>query len=556
MKKFIFLFFVLALLSCRNNSKSDALSMSDNYLRDKPERVLRILDSIGYDEHFSEADKMHFVWNKAKAHHSLGESLVEDTLLPKSIAYYSTFGDKIKLLEGYLLLASYHNWKGERSKVIATLEKGYQQAIKLNNAEMVVLFLGAEAEFYYRQHEYTLSIHKFKELLKLSKYLSIQQQYQYTFMLGLSLSLASDPSYSEYYDKSIVLALAAGDTISACEFIRNYAGSLSGNFLYHNSNEQLHKLVALMPQLGKLSVIQMSMAENYINLRQLDLARECLKSATASENTLREQGYSDLSRKGSLEMLKYLLDYDAGQKVSFATFSRYCDSISNDVRMRRDSEIKQLETKHRLQAVNVDLRYQRDQMLWYIILITLTVITGAIGGYFYVRNRYQHLAEREDRVDALIRLMEDAKSSVTDTPQSEDNAFFKKILMKQLGIIKLVASAPTNQNQALLRRISAISDGEIPVDELLSWPDLYPIIDSLYDNFYTRLMNKYSEILKDKEIKICCLLCVGFSTKEIGVVTQQSDATIYVRKSAIRRKIGIDEKQDIVDFINRMSHSS
>jgi DNA-binding CsgD family transcriptional regulator len=53
-----------------------------------------------------------------------------------------------------------------------------------------------------------------------------------------------------------------------------------------------------------------------------------------------------------------------------------------------------------------------------------------------------------------------------------------------------------------------------------------------------------------KEINICCLLCANFSTKEIGILTQQSDATIYVRKTSIRKKINANEKQDIVVFLN------
>ena len=40
-----------------------------------------------------------------------------------------------------------------------------------------------------------------------------------------------------------------------------------------------------------------------------------------------------------------------------------------------------------------------------------------------------------------------------------------------------------------------------------------------------------------------------FSTKEIGVVTQQTSATIYVRKTSIRKKINAGEKQDIVECI-------
>lgn len=38
--------------------------------------------------------------------------------------------------------------------------------------------------------------------------------------------------------------------------------------------------------------------------------------------------------------------------------------------------------------------------------------------------------------------------------------------------------------------------------------------------------------------------------KRNRVVTQQSVASVYVRKTAIRKKLGMDEKGDIVEYIN------
>lgn len=115
----------------------------------------------------------------------------------------------------------------------------------------------------------------------------------------------------------------------------------------------------------------------------------------------------------------------------------------------------------------------------------------------------------------------------------------------------MVAAQPTIQNQEMLRRISGISNKEIPAESLLTWEDLYPLIDKIYNGFYTLIKQKYGVILLDKEVQLCCLLCAEFSTKEISVVTQQSIPTIYQRKTNIRKKLGMDEKEDIIDFIRK-----
>lgn len=44
-------------------------------------------------------------------------------------------------------------------------------------------------------------------------------------------------------------------------------------------------------------------------------------------------------------------------------------------------------------------------------------------------------------------------------------------------------------------------------------------------------------------------MVAGFSTKEISVITGQTTSTIYVRKSSIRKKLGMPEKDDIVGFL-------
>ena len=180
----------------------------------------------------------------------------------------------------------------------------------------------------------------------------------------------------------------------------------------------------------------------------------------------------------------------------------------------------------------------------YSMLVVVVFVGVLVSLTFYIRNRRKRLAEAEERIDALTRLLEDAQK-VSDN----SGAFFKKLLLQQLGIIRLVANTPTSQNQALLKLISGIGNKEIPVEGLLAWADLYPVIDKLYDGFYSRMMEKFGQVLSDKEVQICCLLCAGFSTKEIGVVTQQTSATIYVRKTSIRKKINAGEKQDIVECI-------
>ncbi|MDR3653021.1 MAG: LuxR family transcriptional regulator [Paludibacter sp.] len=551
--KFILIIIVLAITitGCVKESNEKILYATDTLLRERPAIALRLLDSIGLDNNFSHDEKMHFVWNKAKSLQVLGESLAEESLLPEAVDYYRKNGDKTKIVDSYLLMASYLYWTNKSNEVIATLDSGYKKAELWKDTTKMINFLNAKAEYFNSKRDYKNTVVTIKEVLKLSDKNNSSQYSHLLYTLGLYLSLSGDHSYEEYYKKSIDMVLNLGDTATACEYLRNYSGSLSGDHKYIESNDLLNKIKKLNPEIGSLSAIQMSMAENYLNLHKLDLARICLNNAAESEKKLQGKGYTDFARKGSLEMLKYLIDYNSGKMVSVAPFSRYLDSITNDMLKRNKLNLKQLEDKQQLQTINYQLHLERNRLWWYLVSLILAIILIGVGIYIYIHNHYVHLAEVEERKDVLTRLVEEtANASKAETTQVPNSAFFKQILIKQLGIFKLMASTPTNQNQAMLKRIAAISEGKISMNELLSWSEIYPIIDSLYDNFYTYIKEKFGAEMTTKEINICCLLCANFSTKEIGILTQQSDATIYVRKTSIRKKINANEKQDIVVFLN------
>ena len=167
------------------------------------------------------------------------------------------------------------------------------------------------------------------------------------------------------------------------------------------------------------------------------------------------------------------------------------------------------------------------------------------------KERITRLAEAEERIETLNHLLEEAQKEPSPDAGQNDT-FFKRILLQQLGIIRMVANTPTAQNQALLRRLAETGNDEMPAEELIAWKDLYPIIDRLYNGFYTRLTQHFGSVLTDKEVQTCCLLCAGFSTKEIAVITRQASGTVYVRKSYSRQKMGAPDGADIVEWVKEL----
>ena len=537
------------LAACGNQQQKNMIADTDWMLENNPQRALTILDSLETSSSLNDKERMHLVWNRAKAHQALGMSLAEDEQLPEAIAHYRMDADK--QADSYLLEASYLKWTGREVEAVSAIDRGLAA---ITDPTKRVQLLTAKADILEHLRQYGKAAVVLKEALDHAA--PKNERALLNYKIGVNLPLTGNGQSERFFDESIRLATENGDTAMACEFLRNYADYLANNGQYSRSNDMYYQIGRMMPQMSGLSAIQMAMAGNYINLHRLDSARICNERAIKSEAELEAQGYANIARRAVIEQERFLLDYTSGKPASYVDFARYCDSLTSDMLMKENTSTRRLETKSRLQAANYELRLGKQRMGWMLSVAVLLLAVGGVGGYLYYRNRVQRMAEAEDRIDTLTRMLADAQTVLAaetveqELPKTDDDAFFKKILLQQLGIIRLVASMPTSQNQALLKRISGISGGEIPTHSLLVWSDLYPVIDRLYDNFHTRLMELYGDALTEKEVQICCLLCAGFSTKEIGVITQQSDATIYVRKTSIRKKIGAAEGQDIVACVN------
>lgn len=178
--------------------------------------------------------------------------------------------------------------------------------------------------------------------------------------------------------------------------------------------------------------------------------------------------------------------------------------------------------------------------------MALLILAAAI---WIIKQRRQRERENEERAEALQKMVDELKAApaVPSTAETGTPSALRRAMLQQLGIIKMVAETPTEQNREMLRKISSI-EGETK-GELVNWPNVFELIDNLYSGFYSKLLSEYGDTLTDKEEQIIVLMMAGFSTKEISVITTQTTSTIYVRKTSVRKKLGVPEKEDIVAFL-------
>ena len=313
---------------------------------------------------------------------------------------------------------------------------------------------------------------------------------------------------------------------------------------YEDSNALVDYILKNAPHNSAIPYLRFWKALNYFNMGMLQqssvelaLADSCANSRTDVDNNYYE------SFAGPL---REFLAYRQNGTIRLSQLATLNNS-RRDLFERLEStrwETEQNALKQENRALVLKAQNNRKTAILIIVLLA-TVIIG-LAALWNIQKRKRMIVEAEERAEALQKMVDELQ---TLDKQSSGHDSLRRVMLQQLGIIKMVAETPTEQNREMLRKISSINgdtDGA-----LVNWNNVYEIIDNLYSGFYSRLHQLYGDLLTNKEEQIIVLMTAGFSTKEISVITRQTTATIYVRKSSIRKKLGVPEKEDIVSFLRQ-----
>ena len=550
MKKLLYLFIISSILlcACRHTDNTTSLRQADAVIYGNSDSAMKLLSSIKNPERLPFEEKMLYGWLRTFVHNVRGNSMTEDSLILPAFDYFVAGPDTVKMLNSFVLKSKYLYWQKRHEEAMSVLDSGIAAATACRDTYLMVSMLAEKAN----RHVYVDKDYK-KAIEAHLRAIAIREDEGLCYSLGIAMGLQGNDSASYYMDRSIALVEQKKDTARLVHYLRNYAQMLSyiGND-YEKAAVVSKRLRSLTPDGGQIAMTDLVLTECFLKMGKLDSAQYYLdqgRSLLACQEKF-------LTTENMMSYYQGLIDYTRHRTFDFLKVMRYNDSVHNALYALQSTIRRKDESKESLSNANLMLTVERQEaQLTLLGCLLLLVVVGG-GAFFYIRRRRHRLIEAEERIETLNRLLVDAtkgddeqRVAGSTDKEVEDGQFFRKILLQQLGIIRLVATQPTSQNQELLRRISGITNRELPVESLLVWEDLYPVIDRIYNGFYTQMNQRFGSVLIDKEQQLCCLLCAEFSTKEISVVTQQSIPTIYQRKTNIRKKLGMGEKEDIVGFI-------
>lgn len=594
---------LLLFATCTRQPHASALlRQTDSLLhRHQPDSALQLLFNIKDETSLPEAERMKLVWNKAMAHYQLEMSLLEDSLLYQAIAYYRQQStDTVRLLDTYLLEGMYLRWKEANDEAITVFDKGIALAISRKDTTNMLVLQRKKLEVLYKQSRFLECKAMIEDMLRIAHKLPVKEHYQMVYSLALVSQLGGDTSNIDCPEKGFQLALEAGDTLFAHHILRNHGCMLVGAHRYREAIAQFQRLIRLNPDFLPYAV-QLSLAEIYINLGKNDSAFYYLDKAAQSMDKEQKQKKDQimLSFKSLYYQMQSALNERMGLPYSGQVFRRYCDSITEDLKDKHNTALRQQETRAQLQQRNYELIINRQQMelrIAVIVSLLLGVILALIVLY------QQNLKKKERTIRRLSSELQKYSKQLKDNEvlMAQNNESIQELQMQlstqkaseqkaQLSLIKQLEEQNQQLNLAnqnlqhqikahwkqlksvplktphlqelttemlrLKEREEALTGQLISthplVAELRSKPRfLQPedfvriatLVNKIYPHFTERLTEAFPN-LTELDQQLCILIKLGFSVSQIAVFMAVSPSSVSQQKSRMKKRI-LQQKTD------------
>lgn len=543
MKNLVWILILVAvgMVSCsRSAQQREVLSEAERIVSAYPDSALLILEDIDSKDLNEDSLRALYAIVVGTAHKVSDNSMFADSLTKYAFEYYRD-RDFNRFLQAGDLYALHRFWIGDGNGSLSLLDSliGLPNIPKDTKIELLRSRMGVGGQLIDGRR----NISVIRQLMKLDTVAASQLEYKRQLYLNYA--------YARQNDSALILLdelidYAHRNNLAEQEFEYKYEkiAVLEEAGRYAESNELADYIIENAPKNSALHFIHFSKALNYLNLKDFKSASDELAKADdyAKEIYTEESNYYE-SLAGHI---RNILTFQNDGKISLIRVAM----VSNHQRDRlfRDENTHYEQRQNVLKAENRALLFksQSQRKTYIIVIVSLIAFILVLCGIWLLQKRKRKTVEAEERAETLQRMVDELQKPSAPTDNQEA---LRRAMLQQLNIIKMVAETPTEQNREMLRKISSVdNDSNGP---LINWTNVYEIVDNLHSGFYTKLHSRYGDTISEKEEQAIVLLAAGFSAKEISVITSQSAASVYVRKSSVKKKLGVPDKEDVIAFLRQ-----
>ena len=541
--------FAVGFVSCSQSATfgRDTLDAAEKVMRTNPDSAMAMLDAIDPSEMKIDSLRAKYYYLQAYGHMRQNRSMIADSLIAFAHDYYRG-KDVVRDMRSGTARAWYKFWVGDCPGAINMLDSlvalgGVPDSLIVPTLRIRVLLGASEYQgdvlIPFARRLLSMEV---DTLRKIEATYMLLSAYEYAGKLDSALMLTDElidyARVNNWGDKQFLFELERAQILG--EMGRTAESDEAVEGIFRKSS----------PDNGAADYLHIQLAMNALNSGNVDRAAKELAIADSFAVKLRND--DDTYYRSYSNLLGAMIDFRQNGKLRLV----HVNGLNNRQRERynraRASQWESERSALQQQGRALALKAESEHKTVIILMVALVAVLILAGAVWIIRHRRQRERENQERAEALQKMVDELKSAPSPQPTTEPApAALRRAMLQQLGIIKMVAETPTEQNRDMLRKISSIESDT--GGELVNWNNVFELINTLYSGFYAKLHSTYGETLIPKEEQIIVLMMAGFSTKEISVITGQTTSTIYVRKSSIRKKLGVPGKEDIVAFLRERS---
>jgi len=226
--------------------------------------------------------------------------------------------------------------------------------------------------------------------------------------------------------------------------------------------------------------------------------------------------------------------------------------------VQKEKEIELLE-KEKLLA-------KRNSTLWILGSMVLLLISISTLLYFKKQNdlaqKENDLAQKDKELLA-VKLAKEKTQLEREKQEKEIIELELKLKQKELTTNAMSLLQKKEQYGNLINQLSEIKGDATVNKQALSgiiseakaslvnynWKEFQLVFEKVHNGFYDKLLERFPNITPNEK-RLCALLKLGMTSKDISAITHQSVHSIVIARSRLRKKLGLQKDQNLSFFID------
>ncbi|NTW25034.1 MAG: tetratricopeptide repeat protein [Lentimicrobium sp.] len=238
----------------------------------------------------------------------------------------------------------------------------------------------------------------------------------------------------------------------------------------------------------------------------------------------------------------YELDHDYRKAIVYLHVAKQLSEENINIESKKKISLLEFEHERKMKQQQLLLDTQRRKNI--LIFSTVFFILASIVACLLYLLQKNISKRRKLENELLIQLLEEKnKELTTNTIQYIQTSEILESTHKGLQELKEKTEGPTNRT--LTQIILNLKKGNRSFNKN-EFEKLFIETDK---EFYKKLLSDFPT-LTNNEIRHCVFAKMNLSSKEISAITQQSQNSILVARSRLRKKLGLDEDQGLTSFFN------